>query len=219
MEGAVAVAGEPAKLVGSHGAEVRFFLASAAGEEVNSTLFAMEFDSPEALGQTFDDLAEDAQLQALMFRLNGPKSPSMITSQSMGYEVPTGHTPKPGRGAVLEVHSSRIVPGRITEVISQAAEICEFVETNGAVNARSRRFWLRLTIHHSPQDHSIDPAIADIPISEASNPTTSSPSARSKTNGRSGVTANSSPEISTVAAVATWHSIRRTPVTINKSGK
>jgi len=30
----------------------------------------------------------------------------------------------------------RIVPGRIAEVISQAAEICEFVESNGADNAR-----------------------------------------------------------------------------------
>ncbi len=130
------MAGEAAKLVGSHGARVRFFLASAAGEEVNSTLFAMEFDSPEALGQTFDDLADDAELQALMTRLNGPKSPSAVTSQSMGYEVPTGRTPKPGQGPVLEVHSMRIVPGRMAEVISQAAEICEFVESNGAVNAR-----------------------------------------------------------------------------------
>ena len=86
MEGAVAVAGEAAKLVGSRGAGARFFLASAAGEEVNSTLFAMEFDSPEALGQTFDDLADDAELQALMTRLNGPKSPSAVTSQCMGFE-------------------------------------------------------------------------------------------------------------------------------------
>ena len=136
IEGAVAVAGEAAKLVGGHGAQVRFFSASAAGEEVNSTLFSMEFDSPEALGQTFDDLADDAELQALMTRLNGPKSPSAVTSQSMGYEVPTGRTPKPGQGAVLEVHSMRIVPGRMVEAISQATEICEFVESNGAVNAR-----------------------------------------------------------------------------------
>jgi hypothetical protein len=136
MEGAAAVAGEAAKLVGSHGAEARFFLATAAGEQVNSTLFVMEFDSTEAMGKAFDELSGDVELQAFMTRLNGPGSPTVITSQSMGFEVPTGRTPKPGRGAVVDIHTLRIVPGRMEEVISQSAEICDFVEANGAVNAR-----------------------------------------------------------------------------------
>ena len=51
-------------------------------------------------------------------------------------EVPIGRTPKPGTGNILEAHTSRVNPGRMEEVISQSAEVCEFVEANGAVNAR-----------------------------------------------------------------------------------
>jgi hypothetical protein len=135
MEGAVGVAGEAAKLVGRHGGAVRFFLAGA-GEEVNSTLFSIEYDSPETMGQAFDALADDAELQAFVTRLNGPQSPSVITSQSMGMEVPIGRTPKSGTGRILEAHTSRVNPGRMEEAISQSADVCEFVEANGAVNAR-----------------------------------------------------------------------------------
>ena len=135
MEDAVAVAGEAAKLVGRHGGDVRFF-AAGAGQEVNSTLFTISYDSPEAMGRGFDELGADAELQAFMTRLNGPKSPSVITAQSMGIEVPIGRTPKSGAGSVLEVHTSRVNPGRMEEVIAQAAEVCKFVEANGAVNAR-----------------------------------------------------------------------------------
>jgi hypothetical protein len=135
MEGAVAVAGEAAKLVSRNGGDVRFFLAGA-GEEVNSMVFSVEYESPEALGRAFDALGDDADLQAFMTRVNGPKSPTVITAQSMGMELPIGRTPKPGKGSVLEAHTGRVNPGRIEEVISQSAEVCEFVEANGAVNAR-----------------------------------------------------------------------------------
>jgi hypothetical protein len=135
MEDVVGIAGEAAKLVGRHGGTVRFF-AAGAGEEVNSTLFSVEYDSPEAMGRAADALGADAELQAFVTRLNGPKSPSVITSQSMGMEVPIGRTPKSGTGSILEVHTSRVNPGRMEEVVSQAVEVCEFVEANGAVNAR-----------------------------------------------------------------------------------
>ena len=58
------------------------------------------------------------------------------SAASMGMEVPLGRTPKSGTGAILEVHTSAVSPGRMEEVISQAAEVCDFVEANGAVNAR-----------------------------------------------------------------------------------
>jgi len=136
MEAAAAMAGEAAKLVGRHGGDIRFFLASAAGEEVNSTVFSIEYDSPEALGKAFDELNTDVELQALVTRLSGSASPSVVTSQSMGMVVPIGREPKQGRGSILEIHTSRVNPGRMEEVLSQAAETCEFVEANGAVNAR-----------------------------------------------------------------------------------
>ncbi len=110
-------------------------MASAAGEQVNSTLFSIEFESPEALGEAFDKMNEDSDLQAFTMRVNGPKSPSVITSQSMAMELPV-RSPKAGQGTVLEVHTGKVNPGRMEEFISQSIEVCDFVESHGAVNAR-----------------------------------------------------------------------------------
>ena len=68
--------------------------------------------------------------------MNAANSPTVLTAQAMGMELPLGRTPKAGKGSILEVHSSRINPGRMEEAISEAAEVCDFVEANGAVNAR-----------------------------------------------------------------------------------
>ena len=136
LEAAIAAAGEAAKLLSPHGGEIRFFLAGAAGEEVNGTVFSQEYESPEALATAFDALADDAALQALLSRLNAPGSPTMITSQSMAMEMPIGRTPKAGRGSILEVHSLHVTPGRVADAVAEAAEVCEFLEANGAVNAR-----------------------------------------------------------------------------------
>ena len=136
LEAAIALAGEAAKLLGAHGGEIRFFTAGAAGEEVNSTLFSQEYESPDALATAFDALNADVELQALLNRLNGSQSPIVMTSQSMGMEMLTGHTPKAGRGRILEVHTLRVTPGRTEEAVADSAEACAFVEANGAVNAR-----------------------------------------------------------------------------------
>jgi len=136
LDAAVATASEAAKLLGTQGGEIRFFLTLAAGEDVNGTLFSQEYESPEALGAAFDALGDDAELQALLARLSAPGSPTMLTSQSMGIEMPLGRTPKAGRGSILEVHTSHINPGRAQDAVTEAAEVCAFVEDNGAVNAR-----------------------------------------------------------------------------------
>jgi hypothetical protein len=136
VEAAVAAAIEAAGLVRRHGGDVHFFMTGVAGEQVNSTVFSMEYESPEALGAAFDAMAEDAELQALSMRLSGPDSPSEITSISMAMEVPLGRDPKQGQGGILEVHTGKPNPGRMEEAVAQAAEVCEFVEANGALNAR-----------------------------------------------------------------------------------
>ena len=136
LEAAVGTAVEAAKLLSSYGGDIRFYVAGAAGEDVNGTLFTQEYESPEALAEAFDALADNAELQALLNRLNAPGSPTMITSQSMGMEVPIGRTPKAGRGSILEVHTSHINPGRTEDAIAEAVEVCDFVEANGAINAR-----------------------------------------------------------------------------------
>ena len=136
VEQAVASAAEAAGLVGRHGGEVHFFMTGAAGEQVNSTLFSIEYESPEALGAAFDAMADDAELMAYTMRLNSPGSPTAITSQSMVMEIPLGREPKEGRGGVLEVHTGKPFPGRMEDAVMQAAEVCAFVEANGALNAR-----------------------------------------------------------------------------------
>jgi hypothetical protein len=136
VEDAAGVAAEAAKLVGRHGGDANFFLSNAAGEQVDTTIFSIEFESPDALGQAFDAMADDAEMQAFQARLNSPTAPTAIESISMGVEVPLGRTPKPGKGGVLSVHTSRVHPGRMEDALAQAVEACEFVEDNGAMNAR-----------------------------------------------------------------------------------
>jgi hypothetical protein len=136
MEAAVASATEAASLVARHGGEVRFFIASASGEQVNQTLFSTQYDSPMAMGAAFDAMHHDPELQAFGLRMQGLVSPTVITSTTMAVELPTGHEPKPGRGAILEVHASKPRRGRIKEFLEQGREICEFVEAHGAVNAQ-----------------------------------------------------------------------------------
>jgi len=75
LEAAVATAVEAAKLLGPHGADIRFFLTLAAGEDVNGTLFSQEYESTEAMAAAFDALADDAELQAFLSRLAGPDLP------------------------------------------------------------------------------------------------------------------------------------------------
>jgi hypothetical protein len=136
VEAAVTAAVEIAGLVRRHGGDVHFHLTTVAGEDVNSTVFSIDYESPEALGAAFDAMADDAEIQAFTTRFNGPDSPSEVTSTSMTMELPLGRDPKPGQGGILEVHLGKPNPGRIADVLNEAAEVCEFVEANGAVNAR-----------------------------------------------------------------------------------
>ena len=69
LEAAVGVAAEAAKVVGRHGGDIRFYVAGA-GAEINSTLFSIEYESPEALGRAFDALGADTEVQAFMARVD-----------------------------------------------------------------------------------------------------------------------------------------------------
>ena len=123
---------DAAKVVGRHGGDVRFFLAIAAGEQVDSTLFSIEYDSPEAMARAFDAMNTDPELHRVRTGANG----STQTSASMGIELPTSHTPTVGRGSIIELHVSTVKPGRMAEFLEDAAEVCAFVEANGGLNAR-----------------------------------------------------------------------------------
>lgn len=132
LDAAIASSADAAKVVGRHGGEVRFFMAIAAGEQVDSTLFSVEYDSPEAMAQAFDAMNTDPEIHRLRTEARGTTQ----TSASMAIELPTAHTPTPGRGSIVEAHASQVKPGRMEEFLGDAADVCAFVEANGALNAR-----------------------------------------------------------------------------------
>lgn len=132
LDTVIASSADAAKVVGAHGGQVRFYMALAAGEQVDTTLFSVEYESPEAMARAFDGMNEDPELHRIRTQASG----SAQTSASMGIELPTGHTPTPGRGSILEIHASQVHPGRMEDFLAESAEVCAFVEANGAVNAR-----------------------------------------------------------------------------------
>jgi hypothetical protein len=48
----------------------------------------------------------------------------VIEQQSLASEIPLGRTPRPGRGAVVEIHVSRPTPGQIESALAMARRVC-----------------------------------------------------------------------------------------------
>ena len=82
-------------------------------------------------------VAADSEMQALLARLRSKDSPVVIEQQTLAAEIPLGRTTNPTRGSVVEVHASRATPGRLEDVMAMGRRVCDFVEANGATNARS----------------------------------------------------------------------------------
>jgi hypothetical protein len=133
LDTAIATAADAAKVVGAHGGDVRLFYPLAAGEQVDTTLFTVEYDSVETMAAAFDELNRDPEVHRLRTLA---ASGGTQTSTSMSIEVPTAHAPGGGRGSVFEVHVVEVVPGRVEHALADAADVCDFVEANGAINAR-----------------------------------------------------------------------------------
>lgn len=79
----------------------------------------------------------DSEMQSVLGRLRAPDSPVTIETQTLAVELPLGRTPRSGRGSIVEAHISRITPGRVEAGLELGRRVCDFVEANGAVNARS----------------------------------------------------------------------------------
>jgi hypothetical protein len=135
-EDAAAIALEASKLLERHGAaDTRWLRALTAGEATGTSLFLAEYENGEAYGAASDSLNADTELQALLTRLQGPDTPSILTGQSIASEVPLGRAGNPARGTILEIHVSQIVPGRLEQLIDLSAQCADFVEANGASHA------------------------------------------------------------------------------------
>jgi hypothetical protein len=134
---AIALGLEAAKLLERHGAgDCRLMAADIAGEMVGTHVFTTEFESGDAWGAFNDSLANDAELEALMNRVEGEDSPVVMVSMSTGNEIPLGRSGPAGRGAIVETYISRIVPGRFEAALELASEVFDFVEARGATACR-----------------------------------------------------------------------------------
>jgi hypothetical protein len=134
---AVAAAAEGKKVVERDGAmDCRLSVATTAGEASGTFIFTMQFDSNEAYGAFADQAAEDQELAALTERLDHEDSPIMIEAQSLGAEIPLDRPVKAGRGRAIQAYLSRPLPGRFEGALDLARQAFDFVEANGAVNAR-----------------------------------------------------------------------------------
>ncbi len=134
---AIAVALEASKLLERHGADDnRLLMAQMAGEVTNTHVFTTEFENGEAWGAFTDSLLGDAELEALMTRIERDDSPAMVLSSSIGNEIPLGRNGPSDRGAVVEAYISRAIPGRFEGALELAADVFEFIEAHGGSRCR-----------------------------------------------------------------------------------
>jgi hypothetical protein len=134
---AIALALEASKLLERHGAEdSRLLAAQTAGEATGSHVFTTEFANGEAWGAFSDSLFADAELEALMDRVDRDDSPAVMESMSLGNEIPLGRDGPSDRGALVEAYISRVVPGRFAGALELATAVFDFTEQHGATNCR-----------------------------------------------------------------------------------
>jgi hypothetical protein len=134
---AIAVALEAAKLLERHGAnDSRLLGAQVAGEASGSHVFTTEFENGMAWGEFMDSLNADAELDALLARVEADDSPVELQAMSMGTVIPLGREGPTDRGAVVEAYISRAVPGRFEGALELATVVFDFVESRGGTNCR-----------------------------------------------------------------------------------
>jgi hypothetical protein len=134
---AIAVALEAAKLLERHGADdSRLLAAQMAGEATGSHVFTTQFENGAAWGEFIDSLYADAELDALLARIEGEDSPVVMEAMSIGNEIPLGRDGPTTRGAMVEAYISRAVPGRFEGALELATVVFDFVESRGATNCR-----------------------------------------------------------------------------------
>lgn len=134
---AVAIGVEASKLLERHGAaDNRLLAAQTAGEQTGAHIFSTEFENGEAWGAFNDSLLADAELEALMTRVEREDSPVTVVSTSIGNEIPLGRNGPADSGAVVEAYVSRALPGRFDAALELASAVFEFIEAHGGSRCR-----------------------------------------------------------------------------------
>jgi hypothetical protein len=114
----------------------RVMAATVAGEASGLCVFSTEHEDVDAYGHYTEVTMADQELQTLVSRSQVADAPSVVEQMSLAFEVPLGRSPQPGRGSLIELHVSRPTPGRLEETLAISRRLCDFVEANGAKNAR-----------------------------------------------------------------------------------
>jgi hypothetical protein len=134
---AIALALEASKLLERHGADdSRLLAAQVAGEATGTHVFTTQFENGEAWGEFTDSLSADAELDALMGRVERADGPVVMESMSIGTEIPLGRDGPTERGAVIEAYISRALPGRFEGALQLGGAVFDFVERHGATSCR-----------------------------------------------------------------------------------
>ena len=137
LHDAIAMGVEASKLLERHGADDnRMLLAQTAGEQTGNHVFTTEFENGEAWGAFNDSLLADAELEALMTRVQSDDSPVTVLSMSIGNEIPLGRSGPSDRGAVVEAYISRSLPGRFESALELASGVFDFIEAHGGSRCR-----------------------------------------------------------------------------------
>ena len=137
LEDAIELSRQAAKMTGRHGAEARLLGAQLAGEQTGTLVFAIEFESPERYAQLVAEMDGDKELQDLQVSLTRSTSPVVTLTTSLTTEIPLPGKHKTGRGAVVEVHITKPVPGRFEAAIQEADTVASLLEKAGAVNIQA----------------------------------------------------------------------------------
>jgi hypothetical protein len=126
-----------AKIVERHGAKSARLVTVAFGAEAyGSVAFAMEYESPEAFGQAYDELMADEEIVRLMSDMRGANTPYLSQQNVTANEVPLASGASEARGNVASVSVSRVVPGKQQAAIDMTIAAREFLLSHGAVNCR-----------------------------------------------------------------------------------
>jgi len=137
LHDAIAIGIEASKLLERHGADDnRLLVAQMAGEQTGTHVFTTEFENGEAWGAFNDSLLADAELEALMTRVQRDDSPVTVLSMSIGNEIPLGRNGPSDRGAVVEAYISRALPGRFESALELASGVFDFIEAHGGSRCR-----------------------------------------------------------------------------------
>lgn len=136
---AIALAARGGRLLERHGATgVRLMVAQIGGDHTGTLVLAREHADLEAFGATSDALMADPELGAVNAAAAAPDSPVVGMQEAIMAEMPLDRAGDPSRGSIVEVHVSRITPGRLDDLLDLTRRVADHVEARGATNAR---FW------------------------------------------------------------------------------